>query len=147
MVEVDDGVQLEDQVRLWSDPVSWRYYDESLNLIEPGVPQAGDDVLIRPTWNMLYDMPDDPNYVLNSLTIESSRLSIDDVANRSLITRNIWNKGGQLYIGAEDNRITNSKITITLVGAQDDDVIDIDGIGDPGNKVLVNTGKVKWYGA
>ena len=61
-------------------------------------------------------------------------------------TRNIWILGGQLYIGEENTPFTH-EVRITLTGMQQDDTIDIDGIGDPGNKVLVNNGKVKLFGA
>jgi hypothetical protein len=108
---------------------------------------AGDDVFIRDGLNILYDMEEDENYILNSLTIDRARLSFEDGENRTLLTKNMWNRGGQLYIGDESNRITVSKIKIVLVGASDDEPIDVDNIGDPGNKVFVNTGQVKWYGA
>ena len=110
------------------------------------VPAAGSDVVIPNGLNMLYDMEDKEDYILNSLTIDRARLSFDDDEDRTLRTKNIWNRGGQLYIGDENSPINDSKIKIVLVGAQQDETIDVDGIGDPGNKVFVNTGQVKWFG-
>lgn len=93
---------------------------------------------------MVYDMPVDDSYVLNSLTIDG-RLSFTTDSDVHLLSKQIWVKNGQLIAGTAASPATN-EIKITLVGAHDDDTAVIDGILGAGNKVLINTGTVKFYG-
>jgi hypothetical protein len=79
---------LEKEYRLWSDPVSWGGV----------VPKAWDSVEIKPTWNMLLDIPNPPP--LTSLTI-NGRLTFKDGKDVTLKAKNIWVQSGQLYIGAD----------------------------------------------
>jgi hypothetical protein len=89
--EINDGILLEKDYRLWSDPVAWGGV----------VPKAGDSVEIKATWNMLLDIPNPPP--LASLTI-NGRLTFkdhQDVGDVTLRAKNIWVQSGQLYIGAD----------------------------------------------
>jgi hypothetical protein len=93
---------------------------------------------------MVYDMPVDDSYVLNSLQIDG-RLSFSTNSDVHLLSKQIWVKNGQLVAGEEALPAEN-EIRITLVGAHDDDTAVIDGILGAGNKVLINTGTIKLFG-
>ena len=84
VVEVIDGIELETRVRKWSEPDSWS---------TKTVPVAGDDVVIEPQWNMVYDMRVDDSYILNSLTIDG-RLSFTTDDDVHLLSKKIWVKRG-----------------------------------------------------
>jgi cell migration-inducing and hyaluronan-binding protein len=128
-IEDNDGIPLEDKYRKWSDPASWG----------GKLPKAGESVEIEATWNMLLDIPNPP--ALDSLVI-NGRLTFQDEMDITLKAKNIWVQAGQLYIGTADAPFTHNA-KIELLGMTEDDTVQ--GI-DAGNKVLVNTGKVKMYG-
>jgi hypothetical protein len=93
---------------------------------------------------MVYDMPVDDSYVLNTLQIDG-RLSFATDLDVHLLSKQIWVKNGQLIAGEEASPAEN-EIKITLVGNHDDDTAVIDGLIGAGNKVLINTGTIKLYG-
>jgi hypothetical protein len=125
---------LEEETRAWSNPLSWE---------GKGVPQAGDDVHIEPTWNMVLDIPDPPEF--NSVLI-NGRLSFErGMGPVTFRAHNIWVQQGQFYIGTEEEPFEEDA-NIVLLGMQDDETLVIPGSSEAGNKVLVNSGKVKWYG-
>jgi hypothetical protein len=134
--QMNDGILLEPEYRLWSNPLSWE---------GAGIPEDGDDVEIKATWNMLLDVADPP--LINSLTI-NGRLTFkndNDLGDITFRAKNIWVQAGQFYIGTEEEPFINSAKVI-LVGMQDDPTIVISGGIEAGNKVLINSGKVKFYG-
>lgn len=51
-----EEVEVEDTVRLWSNPKSWGEGDDAK------VPEEGEDVHIQPGWNMVYDLEESPVY-------------------------------------------------------------------------------------
>jgi hypothetical protein len=130
-----DGLLLEEEYRLWSNPLSWE---------GAGIPKAGDDVHIAPTWNMLLDIADPPEF--NNVMINGRLTFADDAGDVTFKAHSIWVQQGQFYIGTKEKPFTN-KANIVLAGMQDDPTLVISGGIEAGNKVLVNSGKVKWFGA
>jgi hypothetical protein len=126
---------LEEEYRLWSNPLSWE---------GAGIPKAGDDVHIAPTWNMLLDIADPPEF--NNVMINGRLTFADDAGDVTFKAHSIWVQQGQFYIGTKEKPFTN-KANIVLAGMQDDPTLVISGGIEAGNKVLVNSGKVKWFGA
>ena len=110
--EIDEGAVVETEPRYWSHPDSWTD-EEGVTGVVPG---EGADVEIKPTWNMVLDVPDPP--LLNSLKI-NGRLSFlqDDTRpmDITLQARNIWVQAGQFDIGSQGKPFTNIA-KITLVG-------------------------------
>jgi hypothetical protein len=129
--EIDDGILLEKDYRKWSEASSW----------DNGVPKEGDDVEIKATWNMLLDVANPPKF--KSLRI-NGRVTFAD-KDITLQAHNIWVQAGQIYIGTADKPFEH-EAKIVLLGETEDDTLVIDGAVEAGNKVLVNTGKVKMYG-
>lgn len=128
----DEGVEL--PIRLWSDVNSW----EETNKI----PEEGDDVYIAPSWNMMLDLQDTPAF--NKIVIDGRLTLKTDIGDITIKAKTIWVKTGEFYIGDEENPFPN-KVTIILDGEREDDTVPITSI-ETGNKVLANTGQVKFYG-
>jgi hypothetical protein len=76
---LDDGILLEPEYRLWNNALSWE---------GKGIPQAGDDVVIEPTWNMLLDITDPP--LINSLTINGRLTFKPDIGDITFRAKNVW---------------------------------------------------------
>jgi hypothetical protein len=104
---LNDGIELEEKERKWSDPTSWG-----------GVlPKEGEDVEIKATWNMILDKSPP---ALGSLII-NGRLTFLDEKDITLKAKNIWVQTGQLYIGADTPFTHNAKIE--LLGMTEDDTV------------------------
>lgn len=81
------------EYRRWSDIASWPELGR--------LPIDDDDIVIDPSWNMLYDLPADgvvPK--LKSLQI-NGYLTFEDGADRLLMSHSIWVRTGVLNIGNE----------------------------------------------
>jgi hypothetical protein len=76
---MNDGILLEPEYRLWNNALSWE---------GKGIPQAGDDVVIEPTWNMLLDITNPP--LLNSLTINGRLTFKPDIGDITFRAKNVW---------------------------------------------------------
>lgn len=135
--EVPDG-EVEDTERLWSRASSWE------NL--PGrIPIDGDDIVIEPSWNMIYDLPaDGPIPNLTSLEI-NGQLTFRDGADRLLKSHSIFVRSGTLQIGNQTHPFVN-KATITLLGDNTDHYWAFTNSIEAGNKNLVITGTANIYG-
>jgi hypothetical protein len=130
-----DGILLEEEYRLWSESASWE---------GGGKPQPGDDVVIKATWNMLLDEQNVGPF--NSVTINGRLTFKEDIGDITFKSHNIWVQQGQFYIGTSTQPFTNNA-EIELLGMQDDPTLVVSGSIEAGNKILLNTGKVKWFGA
>jgi hypothetical protein len=131
---MNDGILLEPEYRLWSNPLSWE---------GKGIPEEGDDVEITGTWNMLLDIANPPQF--NSVTINGRLTFSPEIGDIEFRAKNIWVQAGQFYIGTEEEPFPNSAKVI-MMGMQDDPTVVISGGIEAGNKVLINSGKVKFYG-
>ena len=128
----DSGVETE--YRMWSEAGSWEETNK--------VPEAGEAVYIAPSWNMLLDIADTPE--LGDIVIDGRLTLKTDIGDIILRATSIWVKTGQFFIGDEENPFPN-KATIILDGERESQTEIITSI-EVGNKVLANTGEIKWYG-
>lgn len=128
----DSGVETE--YRMWSEAGSWEETNK--------VPEAGEAVYIAPSWNMLLDIADTPE--LGDIVIDGRLTLKTNIGDIVLRATSIWVKTGQFFIGDEENPFPN-KATIILDGERESQNEIITSI-EVGNKVLANTGEIKWYG-
>jgi len=89
-VEAISDSEVEDTIRLWSDPSSWT---------SGAVPVEGDFAEVEPGWNMVYDLEDSP--ILEFLTI-NGRLTFSDEFDQILRVKHIFIRSGELIIGNEE---------------------------------------------
>ena len=145
--EIDD-VPIETTVRLWSKKDSWEgQFDSNAD----GIPIEGDDVEIRPGWNMVYDIEESP--ILELVTI-NGRLTfqqkdesenLEDI-NLHLKAHHIFIRAGEFIIGTKEKPFTMIA-KITLYGEQNAETIVMDGAVEAGNKVIANMGLFEAHGA
>ena len=125
---------MEVPVRYWSDVNSW---DETNK-----IPEEGDDVYIASSWNMVLDLQETPAF--NKIVIDGRLSFKTDIGDITIKAKTIWVKTGQFFIGDVDSPFPN-QVTIILDGEREDDTVPITSI-ETGNKVLANTGVVRFYG-
>ena len=90
----------------------------------------------------MLDLQDTPAF--NKIVIDGRLTLKTDIGDITIKANTIWVKTGQFFIGDEENPFPN-KVTIILDGEREDDTVPITSI-ETGNKVLANTGEVKFYG-
>lgn len=91
--DVQEG-EVEDEERLWSKISSWPNLDGR-------IPIDGDDIVIEPSWNMIYDLEAGQAVKLKSLQINGN-LTFRDGEDRLLMSHSIWVRSGALNIGTEE---------------------------------------------
>ena len=91
---------------------------------------------------MLLNLNETPE--LGDITIDGRLTFKTDIGDITLKATTIWVKTGQFYIGTSDEPFPN-KASIVLDGERESDTVPITSI-ETGNKILANTGEVKWYG-
>lgn len=126
---------IEDKVRLWSDPAAWEGTGK--------VPEAGEDVAIEPTWNMVVDQD---TALLKSLVVKG-RLSFTNDHDAATLNSKILevDKHGELLIGKADEVFTKSA-KIVLHGTSENDSVQV-GVGvAPQQKGIIVRGKLEVYG-
>lgn len=126
-------VPIETGFRLWSNPSSWT---------SGKVPVAGEDVLIEPGWNMVYDVAESP--ILNTVTV-NGRLSFKNDTDLHLKANHIYIRTGELRIGFEDKPFANKAI-ITLHGGKLSKSFLHDSNTYTGNKIIANVGNLTLIG-
>lgn len=85
----------------WSDATKWP---------NGTLPKEGDDVVIKPEWNMVFDLAESP--VLRYLEI-NGRLSFKNDTDLHLRAKHILVRAGELIVGYKDAPFTkNAKITL-----------------------------------
>jgi len=130
--DVEEG-DIETAYRLWSDPESW----------DTGVlPVEGENVEIKSTWNMLFDIEESP--ILDMLTI-NGRLTFKDGMSTHLRAKHIFVRAGELVAGSEKAPHL-SDATITLFGEKENQYMVYDNAVEAGNKLIANTGLVSLRG-
>jgi len=141
--ECDNGdveqTEVEDTERRWSNVAAWE------GQFGDRIPTDDDDVVIQPSWNMIYDLPvDGPIPKLKSLQINGV-LTFEDTADRLIKSHSIWVRQGTLNIGSEEQPFVH-KATITLLGDNLDHYWAFTNSIEAGNKNLVVTGTANIYG-
>jgi hypothetical protein len=129
-----DTVPIEKNPRYWSKASSWP--DER-------IPEAGEDVEILPGWNMVLDVADPP--MIEMLTINGRLSFAQGDYDIHLRAKHIFVRSGEFLIGSARQPFER-EAKITLIGEQDSETIVMSGAVEAGNKVLVNVGKVEFYG-
>lgn len=108
------------------------------------MPKEGEDVVIKPGINMLYDITNSP--LLNSLEV-NGRLSFKNEVGHdaTLNTMKLHVRAGELLIGADgDEHLGKAKII--LHGDAESESLLVTSNSQTLNKALVNTGTMKFYG-
>ena len=133
--DTTEDAEIEKEYRRWSDTSSWT---------SGALPVEGEEVLIEPTWNMLYDLDDSP--VFKSIEI-NGRLTIENNGtSRVLRSFLIFNRKGDLVVGTKDKPF-EADMTFELHGTRaDKDVYFHTKMFEGGNKVIANTGNMTMYG-
>ena len=125
---------IETNVRLWSNPASWK---------SGKVPLAGEDVVVEPGFNVVYDLEESPIYRYVQI---NGRLTFkQDAPKLHLRAYYLFVRTGELLIGNETNPFLGNA-TITLFGMKADEQIVYENAIEAGNKVLANTGIMSIYG-
>ena len=83
---INTSVPIEDRVRRWSVNTDWGE--------GKGVPKAGDNITIEPSWNMIYDVPDADAPILNYLEINGILTFEDDIKDLTLRSNYIFVRAG-----------------------------------------------------
>ena len=134
--DLTEDAVIETNYRRWSDPASWT---------SGSLPVTGDEVLIEPTWNMLYDLADSP--VFKSIEV-NGRLTIEnDGGDHQIQAQLIFVRKGELIVGNKTNPFTGNANFILHGQRSDRDIYFHDKMFEGGNKVIANTGKLNFYGA
>jgi hypothetical protein len=92
---------------------------------------------------MLLNIADPPQF--NSIVIDGRLTFKTDIGDITLKAHTIWVRKGQFFIG-DDLTPFPYKATIELDGGRESDPVGITSI-EGGNKILANTGLIKWYGS
>ncbi len=122
--------------KLWSQLEDW---DGRVAL-----PQDGDDIIIPITWCIRYDIPVSEAPRLNSLEV-NGQLIFEPGADRLLKTFNFFVRAGSVEIGSEETPF-DSIATIELQGDNTEQYFTFNSAIESGNKNLVVTGNVAFYG-
>ena len=133
--DVTEDAEIETNYRRWSNTSSWT---------SGALPVEGEEVLIEPTWNMLYDLEDSP--VFKSIEV-NGRLTIENTdKDRTLRSYSIFVRKGEMVVGTEAEPF-NKTMTFELHGTRaDKDVYFHTKMFEGGNKVIANTGNLTMYG-
>jgi hypothetical protein len=126
--------EIETTEKLWSQPSTWP---------DGKVPIAGQDVKILPGKNIIYDIEDSPIFTYVEI---NGRLTFkQDAPKLHLRAKYVFVRMGELIIGNETNPF-QGEAKITLYGLKQDQHIVYDNAVEAGNKILANTGLIKFFG-
>jgi hypothetical protein len=128
------AVAIENTSRLWSLNTSWS---------SGKVPLAGEDVVIEPGQNFIYDLEDSPVY--NYVQINGRVTFMQDAPKLRLNAKYIFVRTGELIVGNESDPFQGDA-QITLYGEKNNQHIVYDNAIEAGNKILANTGLLSVYG-
>jgi hypothetical protein len=121
-------------VRLWSNPTSWK---------SGKVPLEGEDVVVEPGFNVVYDLAESPIY--RYVQINGRVTFKQDAPILHFRAKYLFVRMGELIIGNETNPYLGNA-TITLYGNKEDEQIVYENAIEGGNKVLANTATIRMYG-
>ena len=128
------SVATENKTRMWSDATQWP---------NKTVPKEGDDVIIPPGQNWIFDLVESPLY--NYIEINGVVTFKQDAAILHLRAKYVFIRAGELHIGNQTNPFPgNAKITLS--GEMANQEIVIQNAVEAGNKILANVGLISIYG-
>ena len=127
-------VAIDANQKLWSQPTSWK---------SGKVPLAGEDVVVEPGQNLIYDLEESPIY--NYVQINGRVTFKQDAPKLHLRAKYIFVRMGELFIGNATQPYIG-QAQITLYGMKEDQHIVYDNAVEAGNKVLANTALLSFYG-
>lgn len=130
---LDATSSIEDFYRYWSDLANW----DSGRL-----PEEGEDVIIKNTWNMVLDIEETPEFRLVSIL---GRLTFSDEMDVHLHAKHISLRSGEWLIGTKDEPYQH-EATISLHGLKEENAQQYAGAWYPGSKMIANAGLMQFYG-
>jgi len=141
----EPGQPCPEKLRYWSKPEDWDpEEDESLRKPSP-VPIEGESFKIPPSWNMVLDIPETPEFNLIEV---NGCLGFKNEADKNLHlkARKILIRG-EMYIGTKEEPF-KSEAKISLFGGRNEPTIKIDNTGgiEGGSKIIANLSRLKMYG-
>lgn len=132
---INTTVPIETNVRYWSNASSWN---------NSKVPLEGEDIVIPPGQNFVFDMEVSPIYRYIQI---NGRVTFLNSANKlHLRAKYIFVRAGELIIGNQTHPFLGEQAEITLYGARDEASIVYDNAIEAGNKVLANTANLTMFG-
>ena len=127
-------VAIENNIRVWSRPESWT---------SNRVPVEGEDVVVEPGWNMIYDLEESPIY--RYVQINGRVTFKTDAPKLHLRAKYLYVRMGELLIGSQDQPFAGQAL-ITLFGMKQDQHIVYENAIEAGNKILANTALISMWG-
>jgi hypothetical protein len=121
------NVVIEDTIRYWSSPDSWK---------TGKVPLEGEDAIVQPGYNIIYDIVGD-SPIINNVQINGRVSFMDDGKVRNLRARYLFVRMGELIIGNSKKPYLDA--TITLFGDKQDEALSLNDVIEAGNKIIANT--------
>lgn len=127
-------VAVESNVRLWSNDASWP---------SGKVPLAGEDVVIEPGKNFVFDLEESPIYTY--IQINGRVTFKEDAPKLHMRAKYVFVRAGELFIGNKTHPF-KGQAQITLYGEKDNQHIVYDNAVEAGNKIIANTNLIQIYG-
>jgi len=125
----------EAKVRYWSKAASWA---------PKGIPKAGENILIEPSWNMELDIEGETP-IFKHIEIQGI-LRFSNSKPITLNTHTIFVNGGKFGIGTKEKPYLQNG-GVTLHGGKNDEAIALqDRSLEAGSKIIANIGELKLFG-
>lgn len=128
------AVVISSNITYWSNLTTWK---------NGSLPKAGEDVVIEPGQNIVYDLEESP--IFNYVQINGRLTFLLDAPKLHLRAKYIFVRAGELLIGNETHPF-KGQAKITLYGEFDARSIVYSNAIEAGNKILANTGLMKMFG-
>jgi cell migration-inducing and hyaluronan-binding protein len=108
------------------------------------VPEAGESAEIKSGWNMVFDLEESP--IIDVLVVNGRLTFLNEPGiSLHLKVKHLFVRAGQLFIGNETVPFLGNA-HITLYGEKASQAIVFTNAVEAGNKLICNTGLVKFYG-
>ena len=140
--------EVEAFTRSWNNPFDWRENPNDSSQ-QAAVPGAGATIVIKPTWNMVYDVTENPPEFAK--VVVHGKLSFKDPTGPTkqtveLKTKQLIIDTGELSIGTKEVSYKNNAV-ITLLGEQNDPTHAFSDDVQAGNKILFVSGNLTLHGS
>ena len=148
-------VGLEAEIRLWSNPHSWsdnREQDTTSQFLDSNgnkrIPEAGDNVEVKPGWNMILDI-DTPVVTMLKINGRLRFMEFSDASQELVLSAKhlfVRNQGELLAGSLENDQRYPNRVKIVMHGKVQSQYITDDEAFESGHKEIVNTGKIELFG-